>query len=75
MELMNLEACTLDNSSYTLVDSLAKLVSLPGLIPSSLKFCFACTLIEDHQKRIILNGMPNDNSRLHWIKFLYSKNE
>ncbi|MBA0755701.1 hypothetical protein Gogos_021357, partial [Gossypium gossypioides] len=35
MELMNLEAHTLANSSHTLVDSLAKLVSLPGLIPST----------------------------------------
>ena len=72
---MNLEARPLDDSSYTLVDSLAKLVSMLGLIPGSLEFCFACTFIEDPQKRIILNGMPNDNSRLQWIKFLYAKNE
>ena len=75
MKLMNLEARTLDDSSYTLVDSLEKLVSMPGLIPSSLEFCFACTLMEDPQKRIILNGMLDDNSRLQWIKFLDAKNE
>ncbi|MBA0672211.1 hypothetical protein Goklo_024478, partial [Gossypium klotzschianum] len=62
MELMNLKA-------HTLVDSLAKLVSLPGLIPSTPKFCFACTLIEDPQKRTILNSLPNDDARLHWIKY------
>ncbi|MBA0549107.1 hypothetical protein Golob_020162 [Gossypium lobatum] len=44
IELMNLEA-------HTLFDSLAKLVSLPGLIPSTPKFCFACTLIDDPQKK------------------------
>ena len=71
---MNLKANTLDDSFYTLVDSLAKLVSMQGLILGNPKFFFACTLIEDPQKRIILNGMP-DNSRLQWKKFLYAKNE
>ena len=46
MELMNLEARTLDDSSYTLVDSLAKLVSMLSLIPGSPEFYFACTLID-----------------------------
>ena len=75
MELMNLETCTLNDSSYTLFDSLAKLVSMPSLILGNPNFCFAYTLIEDPQKRIILNGIPYDNSRLQWIKFLYAKNE
>ena len=72
---MNLEARILYDSSYTLANSLENLVSMPGLIPGSPEYCFPCTLIEDPQKRIILNGMPNDNSRLQWIKFLYAKNE
>ena len=42
MKLMNLEAHTLDYSSYTLADSLAKLVSMLGFIPCSPEFCFAC---------------------------------
>ena len=75
IELMNLEAHTLDDSSYTLADSLAKLVFMPCSILGSLEFYFSYTLIEDPQKRIIINGMPNDNSRLQWIKFLYVKNE
>ncbi|KAL2937867.1 L10-interacting MYB domain-containing protein [Bienertia sinuspersici] len=75
MELMNLESSVHDNSSQTLADSLAKLVSLDGLVPDSLEFSFACTLIEDPQKRIILDGMPNDHARLQWIKFLYAKSE
>ena len=75
MELMNLEARTLDDSSYTLADSMEKLVFMLGLIPGNPKFYFDCTLIEDSQKRIILNGMSDDNSRLQWIKFLYEKNE
>ncbi|KAL2931696.1 L10-interacting MYB domain-containing protein [Bienertia sinuspersici] len=75
MELMNLESSVHDNSSQTLADSLAKLVSLDGLVPGSPEFSFACTLIEDPQKRIILDGMPNDHARLQWIKFLYAKSE
>uniref|UniRef100_A0A803LBP0 DDE Tnp4 domain-containing protein n=1 Tax=Chenopodium quinoa TaxID=63459 RepID=A0A803LBP0_CHEQI len=57
VELMNLESQKLDSSSSSVADSLAKLVLLPGLIPGSQEFCFACTLIEDPQKRIILDGM------------------
>ncbi|KNA09333.1 hypothetical protein SOVF_154590 isoform A [Spinacia oleracea] len=73
MELMNLEARTLNDSSNTLAESLAKLVSMDGLIPGSPEFCFACTMIEDPQKRILLNGMPDDNTRLQWIKYLFEK--
>uniref|UniRef100_A0A803MZC3 Transposase n=1 Tax=Chenopodium quinoa TaxID=63459 RepID=A0A803MZC3_CHEQI len=61
MELMNLESQKLDSSSSSLADSLAKLVSLPGLIPGSQEFCFACTLIEDPQKRIILDAFDLEN--------------
>ena len=64
LELMNLEARTLNDSSYTLTDSLAKLVSMPDLIPSTPAFYFAWTLIEDPQQRIILKGMPDDTLRL-----------
>ncbi|KAK5819831.1 hypothetical protein PVK06_024860 [Gossypium arboreum] len=66
MELMNLKA-------RTLVNSLAKLVSLPGLIPSTPKFCFACTLIKDPKKRTIHNSLPDDDARLHWLKYLYEE--
>ncbi|KMT03747.1 hypothetical protein BVRB_8g188950 [Beta vulgaris subsp. vulgaris] len=52
MELMSIEAQTLAESSHTLVDSLAKLVSMPDLILGSPEFFFACTMIEDPQKRI-----------------------
>ncbi|KAL6569132.1 hypothetical protein OROHE_003413 [Orobanche hederae] len=75
MELMNLETRTLGDSSISLADSLAKLAYMPGLLPGSLEFCFACTLIEDPQKRIILEGIPDDNARLQWIKYLYEKSE
>lgn len=73
MELMNNEARKLVDSSHTLVESIAKLVSIPGLIHGSPEFCFACTLIEDPQKRTILHGIPDDYSRLQWIKFLYGE--
>ncbi|KAL2893159.1 L10-interacting MYB domain-containing protein [Bienertia sinuspersici] len=74
MELMSLEAQTLAESSHTLADSLAKLVSMLGLVPGSPEFFFACTMIEDPQKRILLKGMPDDNTRLQWIKYLIEKN-
>ncbi|KAL2904542.1 Type II secretion system protein M [Bienertia sinuspersici] len=74
MELMSLEAQTLVESSHTVADSLAKLVSMPGLVPGSPEFFFACTMIEYPQKRILLNGMPDDNTRLQWIKYLFEKN-
>ncbi|MBA0770127.1 hypothetical protein Gotri_018800 [Gossypium trilobum] len=70
MELMNLEAHTLVDSSHTLVDSLAKLVSLPSSISTTPEFCFACILIEDPQKRKILNDLQDDDARLYWIKYL-----
>ncbi|KMS96855.1 hypothetical protein BVRB_8g199310 [Beta vulgaris subsp. vulgaris] len=73
MESMNLGASTLAVSSPTLVESLAKVVAMPDLIHGSPEFCFACTLIEDPQKRTILHGIPDDYSRLQWIKFLYAK--
>ncbi|KAK8549303.1 hypothetical protein V6N13_008979 [Hibiscus sabdariffa] len=71
MELMKLEVH--GDSSHSLADSLAKLVSMPNLIPGSPEFCFACTLIEDPQKRTILHGIPDDTSRLQWIKYLFDK--
>ncbi|KAK8627398.1 hypothetical protein V6N13_135010 [Hibiscus sabdariffa] len=71
MELMKLEVH--GDSSHSLADSLAKLVSMPNLIPGSPEFCFACTLIEDPQKRTILRGIPDDISRLQWIKYLFDK--
>ncbi|KAK8996767.1 hypothetical protein V6N11_020266 [Hibiscus sabdariffa] len=71
IELMKLEVH--GDSSHSLADSLAKLVSMPNLIPGSPEFCFACTLIEDPQKRTILHGIPDDTSRLQWIKYLFDK--
>ncbi|KAK8717707.1 hypothetical protein V6N13_044965 [Hibiscus sabdariffa] len=71
MELMKLEVH--GDSSHSLADSLAKLVSMPNLIPGSPEFCFTCTLIEDPQKRTILHGIPDDTSRLQWIKYLFDK--
>lgn len=73
MELANLGEKTIADSSHTVAESIAKLVSLPGLIHGSPEFCFACTLIEDPQKRTILHGIPDDHSRLQWILFLYGK--
>ncbi|GMJ06737.1 hypothetical protein HRI_004342900 [Hibiscus trionum] len=79
MELMNAEARSLVKSSHsnvesslTLVDSLSKLVSLSGLVPSTLEF-FSCTLIDDPQKRTILSALPDDNARLNWIKYLFER--
>ncbi|KAK8626163.1 hypothetical protein V6N13_133815 [Hibiscus sabdariffa] len=71
MELMKLEV--LGDYSHSLVDSLAKLMSMPNLILDSPEFCFAFTLIEDPQKRTILHGIPDDTSRLQWIKYLFDK--
>ncbi|WCJ18460.1 hypothetical protein M5689_000809 [Euphorbia peplus] len=73
MKLMTLEARTLDDSSHSLADSLAKLLVIPSLIPSSPEFCFACTMVENPNKRILLNGMSDDNTRLQFIKYLFEK--
>ncbi|KAK1382626.1 hypothetical protein POM88_020361 [Heracleum sosnowskyi] len=75
MEIMNLEARNLADSSVSLADSSAKLFSMPDLVFGSPEFCFACTLIEDPQKRIIVYGMPDDYSRSQWLKYLYQKSE
>ena len=74
MELMKLEAQTLTESTHTLADSLAKLVSMPDLIPGSPEFFFACTMIEDPQKSILLHGMPDDKTRLQYVEYLFEKN-
>ncbi|WCJ29493.1 hypothetical protein M5689_011126 [Euphorbia peplus] len=68
LELMTLEARTLNDSSHSLADSLAKLVAMPELINGSPEFCFACTMVEDPNKRIVLNSMPDDHTRLQFIK-------
>ena len=73
VELIDLEARTLSNSSITLANSLAKLLSLLGLTPCTPEFDFACTMIEDPQKRTILDGLPSDEARLHWVNYLYEK--
>lgn len=62
VELINFKARTLSDSSITLADSLASPILLPGLTPCTPVFDFACTLIEDPQKRIILNGLPSDDA-------------
>ncbi|KAL8097944.1 hypothetical protein AgCh_030896 [Apium graveolens] len=73
--LMNLEASSLTNYSISFADSLAKIISLPDLVPGSPEFCFACTLIEDPHKRIFLDGTLDDHSRIQWLKYLYQKSE
>ncbi|KAK8555182.1 hypothetical protein V6N13_037453 [Hibiscus sabdariffa] len=71
MELMKLEVHS--DSSHSLADSLATLVSMSNLILGSPEFCFACNLIEDPKKGTILHGIPDDTSRRQWIKYLFDK--
>ena len=73
MESMNLESQGRGDCSNSLADSLALLLRLPGLVPSSPEFCFACTMIEDPQKSTILSGILTDEARLSWIKYLFEK--
>lgn len=72
-ELIDLEENTLSDSFITLVNSLTKLLSLTSLTPCAQKFDFACTLIEDSQKRTVRNGFTSDDSRVHWMKYLCEK--
>ena len=54
-------------------DALAKICALPRLDPIHLMLFYACELLEDPQIRMILFGLPNDNSRAQWLTYLYEK--
>ncbi|KAJ8432824.1 hypothetical protein Cgig2_008538 [Carnegiea gigantea] len=51
-------------------NALAKICALPHFDPLHPIFIFACGLMEDPQKRMILLGLPNDESRFRWLIYL-----
>ncbi|CAH9079102.1 unnamed protein product [Cuscuta europaea] len=58
-------------SKYSIEDVMAKLCCLPDLDPLAPEFLFACSLLEDPQKRTILFNLPHDESRVAYIRFMY----
>ena len=54
-------------------DALAKIYVLPHSNPIHPVFIFASELVKDPQKRMILFGLPNDDSRAQWLTYLYDK--
>lgn len=73
MLIMNVLNSMITPKHDEVADALAKLCALPGLESGTPEFFFACTLIEDPQKRSILFGLPNDKMRVEYIKFLYEE--
>ncbi|CAA0817586.1 Unknown protein, partial [Striga hermonthica] len=51
------------------------LCTLPDLTATSPEFFFACTMFEDPQKRIIFFGLPDDNSRVEYVKYMYKEHK
>ncbi|KAJ8428139.1 hypothetical protein Cgig2_011512 [Carnegiea gigantea] len=51
----------------------AKICALLHFDPMHLVLIFACELVQDPQKRMILFGLPNDDSRGQWLTYLYEK--
>ncbi|KAJ8429893.1 LOW QUALITY PROTEIN: hypothetical protein Cgig2_008778 [Carnegiea gigantea] len=59
---MNNKNASGDDGAPSVPDALAKIYALPHFDPLHLMFMFACELVEDPQKRMILFGLPNDDS-------------
>ncbi|KAJ8423843.1 LOW QUALITY PROTEIN: hypothetical protein Cgig2_000969 [Carnegiea gigantea] len=70
---MNNKITSGDNGAPSVPDALAKICVLPNFDPMHQVFIFACELVEDPQKRMILFGFPNDDSRVQWLTYLYDK--
>ncbi|CAH9084758.1 unnamed protein product [Cuscuta epithymum] len=56
MSMMNVMDSMVTPKHGEIIEALAKLCALPDLDPSTPEFYFACTMIEDPQKRCILLG-------------------
>ncbi|KAJ8443421.1 hypothetical protein Cgig2_024198 [Carnegiea gigantea] len=52
-------------------NALAKIYAMPHFNPMHPVFIFACELVEDPKKRMMLFGLPNDDSRAQWLTYLY----
>ena len=72
-EEMNKKNGSGDDGAPSGPDALAKICALPHFDPLHPVFMFACELVEDPQKRMILFGLPNDDSRAQWLTYLYDK--
>ncbi|KMT02130.1 hypothetical protein BVRB_9g207130 [Beta vulgaris subsp. vulgaris] len=68
MNTMNISA-----PQYSVTDAMVKLCSMADLDSNSPKFYFACTLIEDPQRRTILLEFPDDRKRVDYIRFMYAR--
>ncbi|CAH9095579.1 unnamed protein product [Cuscuta epithymum] len=60
-------------SEYSLGEAMAKLICLDGLSSTSPEFFFACSIFEDPQRRTIFFSLPDHNSRIEYLKFMYKK--
>ncbi|VFQ79968.1 unnamed protein product [Cuscuta campestris] len=58
-------------SKFDIGETMAKLCCLPNLSHTSPEFLFACSMIEDPQRRTIFFSLPDDTSRVEYIKFMY----
>ena len=70
---MNNKNASVNDGASSVPDALAKICVLPTFDPMNPVFIFACELVEDPQKRIILFGLPNDDSNVQWLTYFYEK--
>ncbi|KAL2935131.1 hypothetical protein RDABS01_018249 [Bienertia sinuspersici] len=68
MNSMNISA-----PKYLVTDAMLKLCSMGDLDSNSPEFYYACTLIEDPQRRTILLEFPDDKKRVDYIRFMYAQ--
>ncbi|KAL2922727.1 L10-interacting MYB domain-containing protein [Bienertia sinuspersici] len=68
MNSMNISA-----PKYSVTDAMLKLCSMGDLDSNSPEFYYACTLIEDPQRRTILLEFPDDKKRVDYIRFMYAQ--
>uniref|UniRef100_A0A803NBU7 Uncharacterized protein n=1 Tax=Chenopodium quinoa TaxID=63459 RepID=A0A803NBU7_CHEQI len=59
---------------YSVTDAMVKLCSMDDFYSSSPEFYYACTLIEDPQRRTIFLEFPDDKKRVEYIRFMYAQN-
>lgn len=59
---------------YSVTEAMIKLCAMTDLDSTSPEFYYACTLIEDSQRRTILLEFPDDKKRVEYIRFMYAQN-
>jgi len=70
---MNNQSGSVYSGAHSVPHALVKICALPHFDPVHPVFIFACKLIENPHKRMVLFGLPNNDSKVQWLTYLYEK--